>query len=66
MSSKYVKAADFPYYFKKEPQQLSVYDSLSWADNFGHFVEGQGGIVLKTLADEVRRLNRVIYERDHA
>ena len=65
MSSKYINAADYEYYFKKEPRELSVYDSLSWADQFGHSVEGQGGIVLKTLAEEVRRLNRVIYERDH-
>ena len=64
MSSQYIKAADFPYYFKKEPQELSVYDSLAWSDNFGHFVEGQGGIVLKTLAEEVRRLNKVIFDAE--
>lgn len=63
MSSRYIKAEDFNYFFKTEPRQLSVYDSLSWSDNFGHTVDGQGGIVLRTLTEEVRRLNRVIHAR---
>ena len=66
MSSLYIQAGEFPYYFKDEPRELSVYDSLSFVDNFGHFTEGQAGIVMRTLAAEVRRLNRVIYERDNA
>ena len=41
LSSLYIKAADFPYYHKDEPRELSVYDSLSFVDNFGHFTEGQ-------------------------
>ena len=64
MSSKYIQAQQFPYYFKDEPRELSVYDSLAWSDNFGHFVEGQGGIVLKTLAEEVRRLNKIIFDAE--
>ena len=64
MSSQYIKAGDFPYYFKDEPRELSVYDSLSFVDNFGHFTEGQAGIVLKTLAAEVRRLNKKIYDAE--
>ena len=65
MSSKYIKAQEFPYYFKDSPRELSIFDSLAFVDNFGHFTEGQAGIVMRTLAEEVRRLNRVIYERDH-
>ena len=65
MSSQYIKAGDFPYYFKDEPRELSVYDSLSFVDNFGHFTEGQAGIVLKTLATEVRRLNKKIYDAEN-
>ena len=61
MSSKYIKAEDYPYYFKTEPRELSVYDSLAFVDSFGYAVVGQPGIVLRTLADEVRRLNREIY-----
>ena len=64
LSSLYIKAADFPYYHKDEPRELSVYDSLSFVDNFGHFTEGQAGIVLKTLAAEVRRLNKKIYDAE--
>ena len=58
MSSLYIKAADFPYYFKDDPRELSVFDSLAFVDNFSHFTEGQAGIVMRTLAGEVRRLNR--------
>ena len=62
MSSLYIKAADFPYYHKAEPRELSVYDSLSFVDNFGHFTEGQAGIVMRTLAAEVRSLNRLLHK----
>ena len=64
MSSKYIKAQQFPYYFKDEPRELSVYDSLAFVDNFGHFTEGQAGIVMRTLAEEVRRLNKVIFDAE--
>ena len=64
MSSEYIKAGDFPYYFKDEPRELSVYDSLSFVDNFGHFTPGQAGIVMRTLAAEVRRLNKVIFDAE--
>lgn len=61
MSSQYIKADDYDYFFKTEPRELSVYDSLAFVDNFGHTVDGQAGIVLRTLAEEVRSLNRIIY-----
>ena len=64
MSSNYIKAGDFPYYFKDEPRELSIFDSLAFVDNFSHFTPGQAGIVMRTLAEEVRRLNRVIYAID--
>ena len=64
MSSQYIKAADFPYYFKDEPRELSVFDSLAFVDQFGPFTKGQAGIVLKTLAAEVRRLNKKIYDAE--
>lgn len=63
MSSKYFQAQDFDYFFKSEPRELSVYDSLAWSDNFNHTVEGQGGIVLRALTEEVRRLNRIIHAK---
>lgn len=66
MSSEYIKAEDFPYYHKDEPRELTVYDSLCFVDNFGHFTEGQAGIVARTLAAEVRRLNRVIFDAEKA
>ena len=64
MSSKYIQAQEFPYYFKDEPRELSVYDSLAFVDNFGHFTEGQAGIVMRTLAEEVRSLNKKIFDAE--
>lgn len=63
MSSQYIKADEYEYYFKAEPRVLSIYDSLVWVDNHGHTVEGQAGLVMQTLTDEVRRLNRIIHKR---
>lgn len=62
MSSLYIQAQKFDYYHQSEPRELSVYDSLAFVDNFGHFTEGQAGIVLRTLAGEVRRLHRQIFD----
>ena len=64
MSSKYIKAQEFPYYFKDEPRELSVFDSLSFVDNFGHFTDGQAGIVMRTLAEEVRSLNKKVFDAE--
>lgn len=63
MSSKYFQAQDYDYWFKSNPRELSTYDSLAFAENFGHMVEGQGGIVLRTLANEVRKLHKEIHAR---